>query len=515
MALGKILKKALKVAAPFAGFIPGIGPIASQALSMGATAIGNSGSKKKLMPAIGAGLGVGADLVRGDEQRKAEQRNRSIQEGNVAEYEKRYQTGRTDSQAELARMIAENDSINADMETQRGAYNDDIRSSRAGASKTVEDLLNEVRNGGVDIKDVADIQEFDSGPDATYQDQAYVEDNSDAAVLRDRAAARGMQGRDSVEAAQLQRQMMTEAGQEGPSANALSGLIAKAGGTAITRSFEDSGNKAAMELARTGGNNADTYATLARERAEALKGNDTNAILAGMQGAEDLAGAKAQRLNPMIAALSARATASPDASAEMQGMAIRGQAKQANQSMNMQGRQNVQQMNMTKRAQNNQTNAAIRGDNATNKITTQGQRVSQATAKSNQLAALAPAALTPYSMRMLAPTARSASGGMNTDYMRTGVGQNQLVSEADNTGSGILQGLGDMADLAGRGGEGAGSSYDPATVTTPKAINAAGKFRTADAKMLQSTYAPAKVSTPKTINAGSMLKKVNRTVVRR
>lgn len=458
----------------------------------------------KLIPgygtAISAGLGVGSSLLKGKEQKKAQAGNAAIQAANQAEYEKRYNNNRLDSQEELARMIAENNDINADMETQRGAYNDDIRSSRAGASKTVEDLLNEVRNGGVDIKDVADIQEFDGGPDATYQDQAYVEDNSDAAVLRDRAAARGMQGRDSVEAAQLQRQMMTEAGQEGPSANALSGLIAKAGGTAISRSFEDSGNKAAMELARTGGNNSDTYASLARERAEALKGNDTNAILAGMQGAEDMAGAKAQRLNPMIAALSARATASPDASAEMQGMAIRGQAKQANQSMNMQGRQNVQQMNMAQRAQNNQTNAGIRGANATNKITTQGQRVSQATAKSGQLAALAPAALTPYSMRMLAPEAKRASGGRDLRYQGTGVGQNEQVIQENNTGSGVLERLGGLADLAGR----AKSSYNPATVKTPTAINAAGMLEKARSQRL-ANYKPATVSTPGKIDVKGMM----------
>ena len=567
MGLGKILKGALKVAAPFAGFIPGVGPLAAQALSMGATAIGNSGKKAlPAMPAVSAGLGVGADLLRGGEQRKAEQRNRTIQEGNVAEYEKRYQTGRGDAKDELARMIAENDSINADMATQRGAYNDDVRSSRAGATQTIEGLLNEVRNSGVDIKDAPDVQEFGyqdqvEGADATYQDQAYQEDNSDAAVLRDRAAARGMQGRDAVEAAQLQRQMMTEAGQQGPSADALSGLLAKAGGSAITRSFEDSGNRAAMELSRTGGNSANTFANLARERSEALKGNDVNAALAGMQGAEDLAGARAQRLNPMIAALSARATASPDASAEMQGMAIRGQAKQANQSMNMQGRQNVQQMNMNKgiatkqmnvqgRGQNNATNAVIRGDNATNKLTSQGQRVSQASTRAGQLAAMAPAAMAPYSMRTLAPTARSASGGLSTDYMRTGVGQNQLVSETDNTGSGILQGLGDMADLAGRSGpetNGLGEtipSYDPANVstpstinaramfekaqgkrlkadytpakvTTPSTINAPGMFKEALGKNLKANYTPAKVTAPKAINAGSMLKKANRTMARR
>jgi len=430
MSIGSFLKKAMGAAAPFASLIPGVGP------------------------AISAGLGVGSSLLKGKEQKNAQAGNMAIQQGNMAEFEKRYNTNRLDSQEELARMIAENNDINADMETQRGAYNDDVRSSRTSASQTIEGLLNEIRNGGIDIKDIADIQEFDAGPDATYQDQAYVEDNSDAGVLRDRAAARARGERDSIEAATLQRQMMTEAGQQGPSADALSALIAKAGGSAITRSFEDSGNKAATEIMRTGGNGAATFAKLARERAEALKGNDVNAALAGLQGAEDLAGAKASRLSPMIAALSARSTAMPDASAEMQGMAIRGQAKQANQSMNMQGRQNVQQMNMTKRAQNNQTNAGIRGQNATNKITTQGQRVSQATAKSGQLASMAPVAMLPSQMRLLAPTAKRASGGLNMSYMGTGVGQNGQVIQENNTGSGILEGLSNLAGMIPTGGSG-------------------------------------------------------------
>lgn len=444
MGLGSIMGKL----APFAKLIPGYGT------------------------AISAGLGVGSTLLKGKEQKKAQAGNAAIQAGNMAEYEKRYNNNRGDSQAELARMIAENDSINADMKSQTDAYNDDVRASRTGASNTVNGLLNEIRNSGVDIKDAPDVQEFDAGPDATYQDQAYVEDNGDAAVLRDRAAARGMQGRDAVEAAQLQRQMMTEAGQQGPSADALSGLIAKAGGSAISRSFEDSGNKAAMELSRTGGNSANTFANLARERSEALKGNDVNAALAGMQGAEDLAGARAQRLNPMIAALSARATAMPDAGAEMQGMAIRGQAKQANQSMNMQGRQNVQQMNMTNRAQNNQTNAAIRGANATNKLTSQGQRVSQATSRSGQLAALAPSAMIPHTMRTLAPNEKRAAPALDMRYMGSNVGQNGMTIQENNTGSGVMENLAGLAGSLGKSQP--GDNYKRATVSTPGKIDVKG-----------------------------------------
>ena len=460
MGLGSIMGKL----APFAKLIPGYGT------------------------AISAGLGVGSTLLKGKEQKKAQAGNAAIQASNMAEYEKRYNNNRGDSQAELARMIAENDSINADMKSQTDAYNDDVRASRTGASDTINGLLNEIRNSGVDIKDAPDVQEFGyqdqvEGADADYQDQAYVEDNSDAAVLRDRAAARGMQGRDAVEAAQLQRQMMTEAGQQGPSADALSGLIAKAGGSAITRSFEDSGNRAAMELSRTGGNSANTFANLARERSEALKGNDVNAALAGMQGAEDLAGARAQRLNPMIAALSARATASPDASAEMQGMAIRGQAKQANQSMNMQGRQNVQQMNMNKgiatkqmnvqgRGQNNATNAVIRGNNATNKLTSQGQRVSQATSRGNQLAALAPSAMIPYSMRTLAPNEKRAAPGLDMRYMGSNVGQNAMTIQENNTGSGVLEGMSNLAGMLGKSQP--GDNYKRATVSTPGKIDVKG-----------------------------------------
>lgn len=440
--LKSVFKGIGKIAKPLVGAIPGIGPVLS------------------------AGLGVGSSLLKGKEQKKAQAGNAAIQAGNAAEYEKRFQTGRTDARDELARMIADNDSINADMERQTGEYNDDVRASRAGATQTIEGLLNEIRNSGVDIKDIADAQEFGyqdqvEGADAAYQDQAYVEDNSDAEVLRDRKSARARGEADSIEAAQLRRQMMTEAGQQGPSADALSALIAKAGGTAISRSFEDSGNKAAMELSRTGGNGSDSYAKLARERASALKDNDVNAILAGMQGAEDMAGAKASRLSPMIAALSQRATAMPDASAEMQGMAIRGQAKQANQDMNMRGRQNVQQMNMNKniatkqmnvqgRGQNNATNANIRTQNATNKITTQGQRVSQATAKSGQLASLAPAAMIPSQMRLLGPTAKRATPGLNMSYMGTGVGQNGMTIQENNTGSGILEGMSNLAGMIGK-----------------------------------------------------------------
>ena len=400
-----LLKSIFKIAKPLVGSIPGIGP------------------------ALSAGLGVAGSLVKGGEQNKAQAGNAAIQAENSAALERRFQTGRGDARDELARMIAENDDINADMASQTGAYNDDVRSSRTSASQTIEGLLNEIRNSGVDIND----------PD-TIREEAYVEDNSDAGVLRDRAAARARGERDSIEAATLQRQMMTEAGQKGPSADALSALIAKAGGSAITRSFEDSGNKAAMELSRTGGNGADTFSKLARERAEALKGNDVNAALAGLQGAEDLAGAKASRLSPMIAALSARSTAMPDASAEMQGMAIRGQAKQANQSMN----------------------ANIRSQNATNKLTTQGQRVSQATAKSGQLASMAPAAMLPSQMRLLAPTAKRASGGLNMSYMGPGVGQNGQVIQENNTGSGILEGLSNLAGMIPTGGS---SSVTPINAT--------------------------------------------------
>jgi len=446
--LKSVFKGIGKIAKPLVGAIPGIGP------------------------ALSAGLGVGSSLLKGKEQKKAQAGNAAIQEGNAAAYERRYGNNRADAYGELSRMIAENDDINADMKSQTDAYNDDVRASRTGASNTIEGLLNEIRNSGVDIKDVADIQEFDAGPDATYQDQAYVEDNSDAAVLRDRAAARARGETDAIDANILKKQMMTEAGQRGPSADMLSALIAKSGGTAISRSFEDSGNRAATEISRTGGNGAETYSKLARERASALRDNDANSVLAGLQGAEDMASSRAARLNPMIAALSARGTAMPDASAEMQGMAIRGQAKQANQSMNMQGRQNVQQMNMTKRAQNNQTNAGIRGQNATNKITTQGQRVSQATAKSGQLAALAPSAMIPHTMRTLAPVAKRAAPALDQRYMGTGVGQNGQVIQENNTGSGVLEGMSNLAGMIGK--RDPVEDYRRRTVSTPGKIDVRG-----------------------------------------
>lgn len=436
MSLLSVLKK---VAKPLAGSIPGIGPMLS------------------------AGLGVGASLLKGKEQKNAQAANAAIQADNSAALEKRFNTGRGDAMSELQRMIAENDDINADMTRQTDDYNNDVRASRTGATQTIEGLLNEIRNSGVDIKDVADIQEFGyqdvaEGPDAQYKDVAYEEDNSDAAVLRDRTAARARGEADAIDANILKKQMMTEAGQKGPTADMLSALIAKTGGTAIARSFEDSGNKAATELTRTGGNGAATFAKLARERADALRGNDANAILAGLTGAEDLAGARASRLNPMIAALSARGTAMPDASAEMQGMAIRGQAKQNNQQMNMQGRQNVQQMNMNKnlqtkqmnvqgRAANNNTNSGIRQQNAGNKITTQGQRVAQETAKTGQLASLAPTAMIPHTMRTLAPQMKRAAPTLNMSYMGVGVGQNGQVIPENNTGSGIVEGLANLAGM--------------------------------------------------------------------
>jgi len=299
-----LLKSLFKIAKPFVGAIPGIGP------------------------ALSAGLGVGSSLLKGKEQKGAQNANAAIQAQNAAALEKRFNTGRDDSMAELRRMIGETADINDDMSSQIAGYNDDVKSSRTSAQSTIDGLLNEIRNSGVDIKDIPDAQEFGyqdqvEGADAQFKDIAYEEDNSDAAVLRDRAAARSRGEADAIDANILKKQMMTEAGQRGPTADMLSALIAKAGGTAISRSFEDSGNRAATELTRTGGSGAKTFANLARERSAALRDNDTNAILAGIQGAEDMAGARASRLNPMIAALSARGTAMPDASAEMQGKALR------------------------------------------------------------------------------------------------------------------------------------------------------------------------------------------------
>lgn len=355
---------------------------------------------------LSAGLGALSTLKKGDEQKAAYQNNTAAERENIAALEKRYQGNRSDAFAELQRMIAENDDINNDTIAQRGIARDDIAR-----------LMNEIRGMETDIAPVGDIER----------------DRSMDGVLRDRATARGRQNDDANEAEVLQRAMQTELGQSGPSADVLSSMIARAGGRAITQSFEDSGNKAATELSRTGGNGAGTFAKLARERAEALKGNDINAVLAGLQGSEDLATSKASRLSPMLAQMSARRTAMPDASAE-------GGASQLNMQRMMQNKSNLLDVL--------RTNAAGRS----NKVGT--------------MAGLAPSMLVPSQMRL------NKAGNLNTSYMGSQVGQRNLMMPEDNTTSGLLEGAANLAGMIGKGNP-----------TTPTPIDARGMLRKVNASM--------------------------------
>lgn len=371
-----------------------------------------------------AGLGALSTIKKGDEQKANYAQNAEIERQNIEALEKRYQGNRGDAFAELQRMIDENQGINDDLVSQRNTYNDDVRTQRDTARGDIASLLNEIRGMETDISPVGDIER----------------DRSMDAVLADRAAVRARQNDDANEATSLQQQMQTELRQSVPSADVLAGMIGRAGGRAITQSFEDSGNKAATELSRTGANGAKTFANLARERAEALKGNDINAVLAGLQGSEDLATSKAGRLSPMIAQMSARRTAQQDASAEAGASQLNTQRMMANKS-------NLLDVL--------RTNAAGR------------------VSKAGTLAGLAPAMLAPSSMRLAGPQALQKSGGLNMSYMGGQVGQRTLQMPEDNTTSNLLETGANLAGMIGK----------KSSTTTPTPINARGMLRKVNASL--------------------------------
>lgn len=101
--------------------------------------------------------------------------------------------------------------------------------------------------------------------------------------------------------------------ERGPSASVLSALINRRAQGELADEFAQSREAGSRAMARTGKDNSKFYAEMAARQGKERAKTAVDSELAGITGAEQLAGSRAARLSPIVNSLAGRAGASPSA----------------------------------------------------------------------------------------------------------------------------------------------------------------------------------------------------------